>query len=109
MSHFLVVERGAKFPHLPKERKFDTAEKALAAVTPATVKITEVYPNGTAELSTMQLKQMVDQKAAWAKEEKERKRRSIENRRVILDTPKDRKKKAVKKVTKKATAKKRRK
>lgn len=100
MSHFVLVEKVKKFPfNTTKERKFETAEKALAAVTETTVKITEVYPNGTADLSPMQLKQMVDQQAAWAKEAKEKKRRSIENRRVILDTPQDRKKKATKKVT----------
>lgn len=101
-----MVEKVKKFPFSStKERKFATAEKALAAVSPTTVKIVEVYPNGTAELSAMQLKGMVEQQAAWDKEEKEKKRRSIENRRVILDTPQDRKKKVVKK---KATAKKRR-
>lgn len=96
MSHFIVVQKGKKFPFLPKEKKFETAEEALEALTPATTRITEVYPNGTADMSPIQLKEMVDQKIAWAKEQKQKKRRSIENRRVILDTPQDRKKKVTK-------------
>ena len=105
MSHFVLVQKGKKFPFLPKEQKFETPEEALKNVSEATVKITEHYPNGTAELSPMNLKEMVDQKEAAAKEAKEQKVRSLENRRVILDSPK--KKKVVKPVAKKATAKKR--
>lgn len=95
MSHFLIVDRSKKFPFLPKEKKFETPEEALKNVSEATIKITEVYANGEADLSPMNLKEMVDQREAIAKEEKDKKKRSLENRRVILDTPK--------KVTKKAT------
>jgi hypothetical protein len=104
MSHFVLVEKSKKFPFLPKERKFATPEEALKNVSEATVKITEVYTNGTADLSPMNLKEMVDQKVAFAKEEREKKKRSLENRRVILDTPK---KKVAKKVPAKKVAKKR--
>lgn len=88
MSHFVLIQRGEKFPFLPKEKKFETPEDAFKALTPSTVKITEVYPNGTADLSAMNLKDIVDQRLAAKKEAQAKKRRSLDNRRVILDAPK---------------------
>lgn len=105
MSHFVLVKKGKKLFSRPVEQKFETPEAALKAVTPDTLRITEVYVNGSADLSPMNLQEMVDQRVAFKKLEQEKKKQSLENRRVILDTPK--KKKVVKKVTKKAVSKKR--
>lgn len=107
MSHFVLIQKGEKFPFLPKGKKFETPEAALDALTPSTVKITEVYANGTADLSPMNLKAMVDQRAEAIKADRAAKLKRLESRRVILDTPK---KKSVKKVVaKKKTAAKKRK